>query len=156
MAQIDVILNDFLKQQGYSDELIAYYDPNSDSYYQAGIEISEVVLGGMTNKIADEIYMRYCKELGLEIEVDVITMSFLHEVGHHMTLDFLDEDEINQSEWVKALLCISKDEEEYTKEDYMQYFTCPEEYEATWDAIKFCNACPEVVKKLDAAIQEAL
>lgn len=156
MTQIDAVLNDFLKQQGLHDELNAYYDPTCDSYYQYGSDMSRVVLGGMTNKVADEIYMRFCKDLGLKVDIDVITMSFLHEVGHHMTLDFLDEDEISESEWTKVILRITKDDSEYTEEDYMKYFNCPEEFEATWDAIKFCNACPEVAKALDTAILETI
>lgn len=153
IRKIDIVLNNFLVEQGYSDELCACYEANSDSYYESDELISRVVLGGLTNKAADKVFMEYCKELGLNVELHVETLTFLHEVGHHITLDFLDIDEINKSEAIKMLLRLKNEE---TVENFMEYFTCPEEYEATWDAVKFCNTYPEVVKKLDKDIQEAL
>ena len=156
MKNIDIVLNDFLVQQNLHDELCACFKPNSDSYYREsmveGVN-SLVVLGGLTNERADKLFMEYCGELGLEVPVSVETMSFLHEVSHHITIPFLDEDELNESEFIKLTLCITEDESD---EAYMEYFKCPIEYEATNDAVKFCNACPEVVKKLDKDILEAL
>ena len=153
IKKIDIVLNKFLVEQGLADSLCACYIEDCDSYYQYDNVLSRVVLGGLTNKKADEIYMDYCRELGLEVDVDVITMSFLHEVGHHNTIDFLDGEEIFESEMIKLLLAANNEE---TKEYFMRYFECPEEYEATWDAVSFCNAYPEVVLQLDADIQNAL
>ena len=156
MKNIDIVLNEFLIQQGLDDELCAGYEPNEDSYYQASDVDnlpSRVILGGMSNKKADEVFMRYCGELGLKVSVGVEVMSFLHEIGHHMTMDFLDEDELFESEMTKMFLTI---DDEDTDEAFMKYFTCPIEYEATMDAVNFCNACPEVALKLDKDIKEAL
>lgn len=161
---INDVLNDFLIQQGLENELFAKYDENSDSYYQEytyDIDIPDVkvsgvsliVLGGLSDKKADELFMEYCGELGLKVPVSVEAMSFLHEVGHHMTLDFLDEDEHFISKIVKIKLY---GREEDTDEVFMEYFKCPEEYEATMDAVNFCNACPDVAIKLSKDIQEAL
>ena len=97
--------------------------------------------------------MKYCKELGLEIDVHVETMSFLHEIGHHWTMNFLDENELLESEITKLCLYM-KDEE--NDETFMKYFTCPIEYEATIDAINFCNACPEIILELDEKLQKVL
>ena len=156
MKNINVVLNEFLVQQGYDDELAAGYIKHSDSYYQPSDRDDFrdiVVLGGMSDKRADELFMEYCRELGLAIDVHVETMSFLHEVGHHLTMDFLDEDELFDSEMTKLFLNMREEE---TDENFMEYFTCPIEYEATMDAVNFCNACPEVALKLDQDIQEAL
>lgn len=153
IKKIDIVLNKFLVEQGLADSLCACYIEDCDSYYQYDAVLSRVVLGGLTNKKADEIYMDYCRELGLKVDVDVMTMSFLHEVGHHNTIDFLDGEEIFESEMIKLLLAANNKE---TKEYFMKYFECPEEYEATWDAVSFCNAYPEVVLQLDADIQNAL
>lgn len=152
MANINTVLQNFLTQQGI-DDLAAEYIKNSDSYYQ--YNKNKVVLGGLTNKLADDLFMDYCKELGLTVPMHVEAMSFLHEVGHHMTLDFLDEDELFESTMIKLSVCV-KEEDEYTEEDYRTYMTCAVEYEATWDAVKFCNACPEVALKLDNDILNAL
>ena len=153
MANINTVLNDFIKEQGYTN-LVAKYSPDEDSYYATDCADNNiVVLGGLTNKKADDVYMTYCKDLGLRVDIDVITLSFLHEVGHHNTLDFLDGDEILESETIKLLLAAANVE---TDEYFMKYFECPEEYEATWDAVSFCNAYPERVLRLNRDIMEAL
>lgn len=152
MNKVTDVLNEFLVQQGYNDELTALYNPDEESYYNC--EERLVVFGGLTNRYADELFMKYCKTLGLVIPVHIETLTFLHEVGHHLTVDFLDEEEIVNSEWTKFLLNLKDDW--YTEKDYMSYFACPVEYEATMDAVKFCNNCPKVVMDLDKKIQKAL
>ena len=149
------ILNNFLKSQGYAEnEVYAKFVVDEDSYYDESESVPYIVLGGMTNKKADEIFMKYCKEtLGLVTEISVITLTFLHELGHHNTVDFLDNDELFESELTKMALACKGEE---TEEAFIKYFTCPIEMEATIDAVEFCNHCPEAAKKLDAAIQEAL
>ena len=116
IKKIDIVLNKFLVEQGLADSLCACYIEDCDSYYQYDSVLSRVVLGGLTNKKADEIYMDYCRELGLEVDVDVMTMSFLHEIGHHNTIDFLDGEEIFESEMIKLLLAANNEEtKEYFK-----------------------------------------
>ena len=155
VTEVTNVLNEFLKTQGYAeDEICAEYRADEDSYYDESTSVPLIVLGGLTNKKADEIFMRFCKEeLGLVTDVDIVTLTFLHELGHHNTIDFLDEEENADSEFTKLMLAVLGED---TKEDYMSYFTCPIEIEATIDAVEFCNHCPEAAKKLDAAIQEAL
>ena len=155
ITEITNVLNEFLKTQGYAEnEICAEYRADEDSYYDESTSVPLIVLGGLTNKKADEIFMRFCKEeLGLVTDVDIVTLTFLHELGHHNTIDFLDEEENADSEFTKLMLAVLGED---TEKDYMSYFTCPIEIEATIDAVEFCNHCPEVVKKLDAAIQEAL
>lgn len=150
--KISKVLNNFLQAQGYTD-VIANFVQVSDSYYTSGAECGEIVLGGLTNLKADEIFMKYCKILGLEVEVSVETLSFLHELGHHNTLDFLDPDEIVESEFIKENLYVQN---EQTEEAFMQYFTCPEEMEATADAVEFCNCNPVIVKMFDKQLLNAL
>ena len=87
------------------------------------------------------------------VEVSVETLSFLHELGHHNTLDFLDPDEIAASELLKENLYMQDEE---TEEAFMQYFTCPEEMEATADAVDFCNHNPVIVKMFDKQLLNAL
>ena len=150
--EISKVLNNFLQVQGYTD-VTANFVQASDSYYTSDVECGEIVLGGLTNPKADEIFMKYCKTLGLEIEVSVETLSFLHELGHHNTLDFLDGSEITESELIKEELYMQNEE---TEEAFMQYFTCPEEMEATVDAVEFCNHNPVIVKMFDKQLLNAL
>ena len=150
--KISTVLNNFLQVQGYTD-VIANFVRASDSYYTSGAEYGEIVLGGLTNSKADKVFMKYCKTLGLEVEVSIETLSFLHELGHHNTLDFLDGNEIAESELIKENLYMQNEE---TEEAFMQYFTCPEEMEATVDAVEFCNHNPVIVKMFDKQLLNAL
>lgn len=149
--RISQVLNNFLVSQGYDDVIVRFIQI-SDSYYTPGV-IGEVVLGGISNIKADEVFVEYCKELGLKEDISIETLSFLHELGHHNTIDFLDDEEIYESEMIKMLLYMQDEE---TKEAFMKYFNCPIEKEATIDAIKFCNHFPRAAAELDKQIQEVL
>ena len=151
--RVSKVLNEFLESQGYSN-VVAKYIEVSDCYYYGGGEVPEVVLGGLTNYEADKVFMTYCKEdLGLEVEISIDTLSFLHELGHHNTIDFLDDAELIESDCIKSMLYMLNDESE---ESFMKYFTCPVEKEATIDAVNFCNHNPEVVQQLDNVLLNVL
>ena len=150
--KVTEVLNSFLQTQGYTD-VKAKYVKLLDSYYAPGAECGEIVLGGISNLNADKVFMNYCKSLGLAVDISVETMSFLHELGHHNTMDFLDDDELFESEFIKMMLYMQDDESE---EGYMKYFTCPIEREATIDAIEFCNHCSNVAIELDKKLLKAL
>ena len=155
MKDINTVLNNFLIQQGY-DDVIAEYSENEDSYYTSGSFGNKVVLGGLTNKYADKIFAEYCNELGLKVSIGIETLTFLHEVGHYVTLDLLEEEEEDISRLVKAAIGFKENEKDYTDDDYWAYMTCPEEYAATYNAIEFCNTYPDAAMQLDQDIQEAL
>lgn len=152
---VDKVLNDFIERFTYRGEFLsAEYVEGSDSYYVSNSLNSKIVLGGLTNKKADEIFMKYCKEtLGLKTEVSIETLTFLHEFGHHKSIDYLTDDEIYESEAVKMMLYM-KDEE--SEETFMQYFTCPDEELATTEAVEFCNVHSKVAKQLDKDLLKAL
>lgn len=150
--KVTEVLNSFLQTQGYTD-VKAKYVKLLDSYYAPGAECSEIVLGGISNLKADEVFMKYCRGLGLSVDISIETMSFLHELGHHNTLDFLEDSEIIASDFIKMLLYMEDDESE---EGYMKYFTCPVEEQATIDAVDFCNHSPNIVINFDKELLEAL
>lgn len=147
--KIESVLNNFLQIQGYT-EVKAKYDEYSESYYFFnGI----IVFGGLTNRKADKVFLQFCKELGLKTNTSIETLTFLHELGHHNTLCYLDEEEIYESENLKLQLYMMNEESD---EAFIQYFTCPEEKEATIDAVEFCNHNPYIVSKLDKKLLQAL
>ena len=150
--RVTKVLNNFLQLQGYTD-VIASFDKLADSYYAPGAEYGVVVLGGISNLDADKVFMNYCKELGLNIDISIETISFLHELGHHNTMDFLDDEELEESELVKMMLYLNAEESD---ESYMKYFTCPIEQAATIDAVDFCNHNPVIVKMFDTQLLNAL
>ena len=151
--RVSKVLNDFLKLQGYNN-VTAKYNELMDSYYSANPVMGEIVLGGITNPAADEVFVEYCeKDLGLTVEISVETLAFLHELGHHNTLVFIDDIDIIASDVIKEILYMQDEE---TEEAFMKYFTCPVEQEATTDAVNFCNHNPEVVMQLDKDLLAAL
>lgn len=147
--RIDTILNNFLKKNGF-DGARAEYVEHSDSYYCDGL----IVLGGLSDLLGDEIFLDYCKNtLGLKVELSVETLSFLHELGHHNTLEIINDDDYLASEIIKRMLYEQDVEDE---ERFRKYFTCPVEHAATVDAINFCNNNPNLVTALDIMLLDAL
>lgn len=147
--KIEQILNNFLISQSCNG-VRAEYIEQSDSYYCNGL----ITLGGMSDLKGDEIFIDYCTNtLGLQVDVSVETLSFLHELGHHNTLEIISEEDYVASEIIKQYLYEQDIEDE---ERFIKYFDCPTERAATVDAIKFCNNNPSIVKKLDEELLDAI
>lgn len=147
--RIDTILNNFLKTNDFDDARAEYVE-HSDSYYCNGL----IVLGGLSDLLGDEIFLNYCKKtLGLKVKVSVETLSFLHELGHHKTLEIIDDEDYLASEVIKRMLYEQDVEDE---ERFIKYFTCPTEEVATIDAVSFCNSNPDLVIALDEMLLDAL
>ena len=147
--KVEQILNSFLTSQSY-DGVRAEYIEQSDSYYCNGL----IVLGGMSDLQGDEIFMDYCvNTLGLQVEVSIETLSFLHELGHHNTLEIISEEDYIASEIIKQYLYEQDIEDE---ERFIKYFDCPTERAATVNAVEFCNNNPLIVKKLDKELLDAI
>lgn len=147
--RIELILNNFLEMQGFNDARAEYIE-HSDSYYCN----NQIVLGGMSDVTGDRIFLRYCKEtLGLKIDLSIETLSFLHELGHHKTLEIVSDEEYIVSVAIKQMLYEQDIEDE---ERFIKYFTCPIEEAATIDAVNFCNDNSALVSKFDKDLLSAL
>ena len=107
--RVDDILNNFLQENGF--DCHAVYDIEADSYYS--IYEEEIVLGGQPDAVADRVFMKYVKELGLIGEWNINTLTFMHELSHHLTLHLLDEEEIEIGK--QALEQQKIDRDTYTK-----------------------------------------
>ena len=83
--RVDDILNNFLQENCF--DCHAVYDVEADSYYS--IYEEEIVLGGQPDPVADRVFMKYVKELGLIGEWNINTLTFMHELSHHLTLHLL-------------------------------------------------------------------
>ncbi len=84
----------------------------------------------------DQLFEAICKPYLTNIEkCDNFILSFFHELGHYM-LDstYLDEDWI---EYYDLLVKLEKDK--LTKKDYIKYYTCPIELNATQWSCNFIN-----------------
>lgn len=85
-------------------------------------------------------FMEYWHSLAPEITINPFLASLLHEVGHNETLHWLTEEEVHYCEDEKVEIswrldvCTSTEEQ---KNYYFQYFTLPDEKEATDWAIDY-------------------
>lgn len=144
MNVVEQVLNKFLTN--FKFECTAKYMEDSDSYYDDAEEV--IILGGMSDLTADMYFMNLCKERGLKAEVNVDTMSFLHELGHYETMFLLDDEDWKKSYLIKAVAEV--------KQDYMMYFKCPVEIIATDWAINFANEYQYAVENFSEKLLDSI
>ena len=80
----------------------------------------------------DEAFLNFARKNGLNKKVSAFTVSFLHELGHNETIDFVEEYE--------------GDKENLSLEEY---FNLEEEFEATMWAIEYCNEHKNIIDKIE-------
>lgn len=141
---INKVLNDFLKENDF--DCGAEYVAESDSYYDMIEE--HIVLGGQSVLRGDEIFIEYCKKLGLEKEYSINTLSFMHELGHHITLDEADDEDWEYARLLDIAVLLEPDNDE----KYLKYFTQPIEAMATEWAVEFMNEHSKMMEIFDAAL----
>lgn len=143
------ILNDFLTTYGF--DCSAVYIPGEECYYDD--DECKITMGDMSVIRADELFVDYCKSLGLVDKYSIDTLSFFHELGHFETLHTLTEEEEIESDVVK-MFCATQEIE--SDENFMAYFTCPVETIATEWAVDFLNENSEICHIFDEAFQEVI
>ena len=85
----------------------------------------------------DEAFLNFARENGLNEKVSAFTISFLHELGHNETIDFVEEYEGD-----KESLSLN------------EYFNLEEEFEATMWAIDFCEEHKKIVEKIEKLLDK--
>lgn len=122
---------------------------NSDFYYYpATEEISYTpIMSCRSNKLFSDFIKDYFN-LELKSDVEIFCLSALHEIGHHLTYDTIDNEDYNYS----------KDEEESIAQalknnpdddvTYSRYFSLPLEIIATEWAVDFIKQNPLSFDKL--------
>lgn len=108
-----------------------------------------------TDKVFDEFLLEY---FGF-VNPYPFVISILHEIGHHVTLEDLTENEIYLSDWVKERiperLQKAKDIDD-KKQIEFEYFTLPDEIAATTWAIDYFRQnreeCDKMYKKACKAL----
>lgn len=84
----------------------------------------------------DETFRDFARTLGLDKSVSALTISFLHELGHNETIDFVEEYE--------------GDKDKLSLDDY---FNLEEEIEATQWAIDYCNEHKNIIKRIERLLK---
>lgn len=142
--QMDRVINKFFKTVGANDLAARMGTDFCYYYYENVVDYSIIVSERM-----DRMFMDFAKSIGLKVECGVFILSLLHEVGHHMTIDEIDDDVYKYCEDVKANLTDSD-------EDVMTYFNLPDEKIATEWAIDYINNNFEIVKVFSSHFQKVL
>lgn len=125
-SRIDNILNTWLEQNGFDCTAetgtdFAYY------YDQSIITYALVVPSRM-----DALFMDFAKRRGLQVDCGDFLMSFFHELGHHETLDLIDDERYAEAQEIKKELTDSNEDTEI-------YFNLIDEITATDWAISYIN-----------------
>lgn len=150
---IEKILNDFLSEEGF--DCFAVYEEECDSYYDYRCKI--ITLGGLANLRADYYFINYVKTLGLKREYSIDTLTFFHELGHHITLPLFSRQELMSNRIIINSINFRRNgDEEYTEMDYLDYFKVPIETAATQWAINYINNNPKVVDNFDNKLNKAM
>ena len=85
---------------------------------------------------ADRVFAQFIAETFQYKVKDMFLFSLLHEVGHHLTLEDFEDDEI-EKEWKhKSKIEWEIDDTNYD-EKLMEYFNLPSEYAATAWAVSY-------------------
>lgn len=139
------ILNDFLKPF------------NTSCYYGADFGYSPILrtiyYSLVMTDTGSKVFMEHFNSIAPDITCDVFLASFLHELGHHMTLSTFSEEEIDEYyddvEYIRAHL----EEGEFSDEEY---FNLPVEAAATNWAINFIRNNAFILAKLWTKVQSAI
>ena len=81
-----------------------------------------------------------CKDVGLQYDLDIFWLSFLHELGHGQTYHFVSDDEVLEADSLSG-----KD-----------YYYCIREIIATEWAVKFINEHIDLVQELMNCVRPAI
>lgn len=92
----------------------------------------------------EKYFLDYVFSLAPDLkEYDGFLISFLHELGHHYTLDEFSEDEVNES--LNAKCRISNEYEDGRVDLQEEYFNLPDEAAATNWAIEYIRSNREKI-----------
>lgn len=144
IEKINHILNDFLEPFECEVEV----GPDFAYYYGS----STIMYSFVVSERMDRLFMGFAKSIGLKADIDIFLLSFMHEWGHHMTLEDLSDGEYKYSQDIKETLSSSD-------ADCDIYFNLPDELAATTYAIDYINSHEKELKlwwetKLQPAIIE--
>ena len=141
--QINEVLNKFLADNDFD---CTAEMANDFAYYwkEEIITYSLVVSERM-----DNLFLDFARKNGLKINCGIFLLSFFHELGHHLTIDDLEEEEEEECEAIKEALTDSD-------ADCYKYFSLLDEWLATSWAIDYINNNIELIKQLAINIQEAI
>lgn len=149
--EINMVLNDFLKEFGVTAEL------GSEFAYWIGED--RITYNVLLPETATDYFMDNFNRLAPDIDCDPFLASILHELGHAETLEYMEEVEELYCYKMKHQIeieCQGDCSEEKIKELHQRYFDLPDEHEATMWAIEYIRNNYEKMAKFWDNLREAI
>lgn len=140
---IDNVLNRFLQDNDFdctttmSTDFFYYWEEELITY---SIVVSERM---------DRMFLDFAKRKGLKVDCGIFLLSFFHELGHHLTIDNLTDEEDEECEAIKETLTDND-------ADCEKYFSVLDEWLATSWAIDYINNNTEQIRQLAEDVQTAI
>jgi len=144
LDRITKILNEYCKQ------FDCVCEPSDDFYYF--YDSSTVTFAFVTTEWIDKQFVKFYETLGLNVKCDTFLLSLFHEIGHHHTIEEVEEEDYIYSQDVKDWI----DEQEASEELLDMYFNLPDEKIATQWAVDYINTHIDEVYNLWLRLQPAI
>ena len=143
--QINAILNKFLEPfecKAYKDEDFAYYYASNCITYTL-----------VCSEIDNRCFMEKIHKIAPGLNCDIFLASFFHELGHHMTIEEIDDEDLEYSEIMKKYI----NEWDFTREEANRfYMDLPDEDAATRWGCQYMIEHQEEVTQLWSELKPAI
>ena len=154
IRKLNKTVSSVLKPYGIKN---AFYDDEIGYCYFPGD--GKVSFKIIEEDFSDELFIDFIRENFGYTVFNSFIISLLHEVGHHYTLDLID-DETNafcefEKERISVDLANATTKEEIKELNY-QYFNLPDEIEATAWAVEYAEKHPQQIKRMWRKVCDAL
>lgn len=143
--KIENILNTFLEPFECSAQLGSDF-----SYWYSDSLINFALVVTETN---DRDFQEFCKELQPKLHCDIFLLSFMHELGHHETVDEWEDDEYLDMKIQKEKINKMKVSQ---KEKNFMYFNIPDEKRATEWGLQYIMEHQTEMMQLWNKVQQAI
>ena len=149
MTTFEKIVTLFVKDRDDELSIVFTDEGNEYDYVQSCIYFNP-------HDLEDCGFLRHLREVHGFTDCDkysLLLWTLLHEIGHHFTIDYCEEDEMET-----RMLCAMCSKEEAEKSTHIQdlYFNLESEWEATEWAIEFVSTNPILCETLSKKLEETL
>lgn len=141
LDKIEILLNSFLQEYECTVRLESDF-----AYYSAS---NVIAYSFCCSEVGDMLFTEVITHLCPEIHCDIFLWSFLHELGHHETIDDLEDDEITYCFNEKRRIEREQENCKNVKQKIdiaRQYFILPDELAATQWAVNYMRAHTEEMR----------
>ena len=143
--KLDRLVQNFVRKVSTDKSLKAFLDTDFNYYYYS----KKVGYSILVSERMDSLFLEYAFLHGLKVDCGIFALSLLHEVGHHMTIEGIDQSTYDFCQEVKETLTDSD-------EDANVYFDLEDERLATKWAIDYINTHVKEVEDFTVKFSEAL